>query len=105
VPPELSTAAALRYPAMAAHQRTCMQRRIERTEEFIRASGQQRFLRTGSVAFDPEIGGRGLELTAEGELQFVDWLRSTYGSVGRLNEAWNQGHAGFFSETGPARQT
>lgn len=105
VPPGLSDAAALRHPAMAAHQRTFLQRRIERTEEFIRASGQQRFLRTGSVAFDPEIGGRGLELTAEGERQFVDWLRSTYGSVGRLNEAWNQGHAGLFSETDPAAQT
>jgi beta-galactosidase len=105
VPPELSDAAALRHPAMVAHQRDFLRRRIERTVEFIRADSQQRFLRTSSVAFDPEVGGRGLELTAEGERQFVEWLRRTYGTVEALEIAWNQRHAGLFPETTRAART
>jgi beta-galactosidase len=42
---------------------------------------------------------RGIDLTEQGERLFVEWLRQTYGSVERLNEAWNQNHAGLFPES------
>ena len=71
----------LRHPAVWAHQSDVMQRRIERTEQFIRQDPARRFLRTGSVAFDPEVGGRGRELSEHGERLFLDWLRKTYGTV------------------------
>ncbi len=87
---------ALRHPAMISYQHGQLRRRIDRTAEFIRRSPKRQFLRTGSVAFDPECGGRGRELTEEGERLFLAWLRETYGSVERLNEAWNQDHAGLF---------
>ena len=94
LPAGTSPGDALRHPAMIAHQHAQLRRRIERTAEFVRQSPQRRFLRTGSVAFDPECGGRGRELTEAGEKLFLDWLRDTYGTVERLSEAWNQGHAG-----------
>ena len=86
----------LRHPAMLRHQREAMRNRILRTQAFIEQSPNRQFLRTGSVAFDPEVGGRGLELTPRGEELFLEWLRRTYGTVEKLNEAWNQNHAGLF---------
>ena len=86
----------LRHPAMIRHQHEALRRRILRTEEFIRNSPTKSFLRTGTAAFDPEIGGRGIELTPRGEELFLAWLKRTYGTIDRLNEAWNQNHAGLF---------
>lgn len=96
VPAGTPTVDALRHPAMIAYQHGQLRRRIDRTAEFIRQSPKRQFLRTGSVAFDPECGGRGRELTEKGERLFLAWLRETYGSVERLSEAWNQDHAGLF---------
>jgi beta-galactosidase len=94
--PSLPMADVLRHPEMVRYQHGALRRRIERTTEFIRQNPAQRFLRTGSVAFDPEVGGRGRELSEHGERLFLAWLRQTYGTVERLNEAWNQHHAGLF---------
>jgi beta-galactosidase len=96
LPASLPMVDVLRHPALQAHQTAVLRRRIERTADFIRKDPAQRFLRTGSVAFDPEVGGRGRELSPHGETLFLDWLRQTYGTVGNLNEAWNQNHAGLF---------
>jgi beta-galactosidase len=48
------------------------------------------------VAFDPEIGGRGVELSEKGEKLFLEWLKNRYQTVENLNRAWNQYHAGLF---------
>jgi beta-galactosidase len=96
VPAALTPAEAQRHPAALAHQQALRLRRIERTEDAIRAGGTGQFMRTGSVAFDPEIGGRGLELSAQGERLFMAWLQQTYDTVEQLNTAWNQHHAGLF---------
>jgi beta-galactosidase len=96
IPPSTPVAELLKHPAMLKHQREVMRQRILRTQEFIKNSPNKQFMRTGSVAFDPEVGGRGLELTAQGEQLFLEWLKKTYGTVEKLNEAWNQNHAGLF---------
>ena len=102
LPAETPPVDALRHPAMIAYQHGQLRRRIDRMAEFRRQSSKQRSLPTGAVAFDPNCGGRGRELTEEGERLFLAWLRETYGSVERLNDAWNQGHAGLFLGEGRA---
>jgi beta-galactosidase len=94
IPPNTPVAELLKHPAMLKHQHDVMRGRILRTQEFI--ANNKQFMRTGSTAFDPEVGGRGLELTARGEQLFLAWLQQTYGTVEKLNEAWNQHHAGLF---------
>ncbi|GAA4406182.1 hypothetical protein GCM10023187_25370 [Nibrella viscosa] len=96
VSPTMSTADALKHPAVLKYQHNLLRERIRRMEEYTRTSPDQKFMRTTSVAYDPEIGGRGLELNENGESLFIDWLRKTYKTVEGLNEAWNQGHAGLF---------
>lgn len=73
-----------------------LRQRILRTQAFIAGSPNKQFIRIGSVAFDPEVGGRGLELTTRGGQLLLEWLKKTYGTVEKLNEAWNQNHAGLF---------
>jgi beta-galactosidase len=96
LPAELPMAEVLRHPEWVRYQHGVLRRRIERTSEFVRQSPTGRFLRTGSVAFDPEVGGRGRELSEHGGQLFLEWLRGTYGTVEKLNDAWNQNHAGLF---------
>jgi beta-galactosidase len=96
IPLNTPVAELLKHPAMLKHQREVMRQRIMRTQEFIANSPNKQFMRTSSAAFVPEIGGRGLELTERGEQLFLEWLKQTYGTVEKLNEAWNQHHAGLF---------
>ena len=96
LPTTLTRAERLRHPAVLAHQREVLKKRILAQQEFAQKSPTGQFMRATSVAFDPEIGGRGLELNERGETLFVDWLKKTYGTVETLNEAWNQHHAGLF---------
>jgi len=48
----------------------------------------------GSVAYDPLVGGRGIDLNETGEKLFTEWCRKTYGSIENLNKAWNSDHIG-----------
>jgi beta-galactosidase len=56
-----------------------------------------------SQAYEPEIGGRGIELSEAGEKLFVDWCKKTYGSVEKLNKAWNTNHIGLLPPGGSFR--
>lgn len=96
LPATMSVADALKHPAMQKYQQNLLRERIRRTEEYIQKSPVQKFMRVTSVAYDPEIGGRGLELNEKGEKLFLEWLKKTYRTVDGLNDAWNQGHAGLF---------
>ncbi|GAA4470848.1 hypothetical protein GCM10023189_60240 [Nibrella saemangeumensis] len=96
LPPTMSMADALKHPTIVKYQHNQLKERIRRMEEYARTSPDQKFMRTSSVAYDPEIGGRGLELNEKGETLFIDWLKKTYKTVEGLNEGWNQGHAGLF---------
>ena len=86
----------LQHPKMLAHQREILKKRNDRMMVFADQSPAKRFMRTTSTAYDPEIGGRGTELSLKGEILFLDWLKSTYQTVENLNQAWNQHHAGLF---------
>lgn len=50
--------------------------------------------RGGSVAYDPLVGGRGVELNETGEKLFLEWCSKTYGDISNLNKAWNFEHHG-----------
>ncbi|MFN4144500.1 MAG: beta-galactosidase trimerization domain-containing protein [Runella sp.] len=86
----------LQHPKMIDYQKSVLKRRIERTQAYIEKSPDKKFMRVTSVAFDPEIGGRGVELTEKGEKLFLEWLKQRYQTVENLNRAWNQYHAGLF---------
>lgn len=96
IPASLATAEVLQHPNMIAHQRQVLKRRIERTQAYIANSPDKKFMRVTSVAYDPEIGGRGVELSPKGEELFLQWLQQRYQRVENLNRAWNQYHAGLF---------
>jgi beta-galactosidase len=93
---DLPMAQVLAHPKMLAHQWAVLRQRNERMMAFVAQSPAKRFMRTTSTAFDPEIGGRGTELSPKGETLFVQWLKDTYQTVDSLNRAWNQHHAGLF---------
>jgi beta-galactosidase len=84
----------LQHPAMQAHQKEVLRRRIEKIEAYTQQAPDKKFMRVTSVAFDPEIGGRGAELTPKGETLFLAWLKQKYGTIEQLNQGWNQYHAG-----------
>ena len=92
----LPLAEVLAHPAMVAHQRGVLKKRIEKIQAENVREGEPLAMSATSRAFDPEIGKRGDDLNEKGEALFIDWLKDRYGSVGKLNYAWNQHHAGLF---------
>nr|MCU0341379.1 beta-galactosidase [Spirosomataceae bacterium] len=86
----------LQHPKMVDYQKSLLKKRIENTQQYIQNSPDKKFMRVTSVAFDPEIGGRGVELSEKGEKLFLEWLKNRYQTVENLNRAWNQYHAGLF---------
>ena len=81
-------------PAMLAYQKEVMRQRIEKTIAFKAQHGNQHFLSGRSVAFEPEIGGRGFELSEKGKQLFVAWVKEQYKTIESLNFVYNQNHAG-----------
>lgn len=86
----------IQHPQMVNYQKEVAKKRIQNIEKYIQNSPDKKFMRVTSVAYDPEIGGRGVELSAKGEALFLDWLKKRYRTVENLNQAWNQYHAGLF---------
>lgn len=93
---KLSIAAVMKNPNMMNYQKEVLKQRILNTENYVKNNADKKFMRTTSVAYDPEIGGRGVELTTLGENLFLEWLKKRYITVENLNKAWNQYHAGLF---------
>lgn len=93
---DLSISDILQHPKMVAYQKEVAEKRIQNTEKFIQNSPDKKFMRVTSVAYDPEIGGRGVELSTKGEALFLEWLKKRYTTVETLNQVWNQYHAGLF---------
>lgn len=87
-------------PKMRAYQMDLMRKRVEKSREYRKSSPDRKPIQDRSVAFDPTIGGRGLELTPEGERLFVEWVRRQYPTIEALNKAWNQQHAGLQPQEG-----
>ncbi len=82
------------HPKMQAHQKEVLKNRILKTIAYTESSETGKAIKSGSTAFDPTIGGRGLELTEKGEELFVDWVKEQYPTVEKVNQVYNQYHAG-----------
>ncbi|MEM1137778.1 MAG: beta-galactosidase trimerization domain-containing protein [Bacteroidota bacterium] len=79
-------------PKMIKYQQQILKDRILKAKAYKKEHGE---LPKGSqTAFDPEVGGRGLELSAKGEELFADWAKETYKDIEKLNEAWSLHHHG-----------
>ncbi len=79
-------------PKMIQYQNNLMKERIKRAEEFLQTGEDARFLEGRSVAFEPELGARGTDLSDEGKKLFVQWVKEQYQTIENLNDAWNQHH-------------
>lgn len=82
------------HSKMIAYQNQLMRERILNTIEYKKDNPDNKALKGRSVAFHPEVGDRGFELTEEGKKLFVDWVKNTYKTIESLNHAYNQHHAG-----------
>ncbi len=82
------------HPRMLAYQQEVMKKRIQKTIDYLKTSPDGKPLKDRSVAFDPEVGGRGFELNDHGKQLYVEWVKKQYGTIEKLNHAYNQGHAG-----------
>lgn len=78
---------------MLAFQKEQMRQRIFRSMAY-QQQQQGKALQDRSVAYEPELGGRGFDLSAQGKILFKAWVRKKYDSIQGLNQAWNQYHSG-----------
>lgn len=88
----LPVAEARAHPKMIAYQNALMKKRIEKTIQHLNATGEA--LKGHSTAYEPELGGRGFDLTELGKKLFLEWVRDKYKTVENLNHSWNQYHVG-----------
>ena len=96
IPENTPVREAREMPAMVTYQTNLLKDRIQKTIGFRKANeGQEmKFLSGGCQAYDPVVGGRGVELNPEGERLFLEWCKNTYRTIDNLNEAWNSHHIG-----------
>ncbi|RIV25401.1 hypothetical protein DYU11_08870 [Fibrisoma montanum] len=92
IPLQTPIADVRKHPRMVAYQTEVLRRRIQHTQAYIKTNGKP--LKDRSVAYEPELGGRGFDLTERGKQQFRQWVRQQYGTIEQVNKAWNQHHAG-----------
>ena len=79
-------------PKMVEYQFTIMKERILRNKEYLKTNPE---LPKGSqTAFDPTVGGRGLELSELGKELFVQWAKNQYKTIEKLNNDWCLYHHG-----------
>lgn len=93
LPANMPTDQVLAHPAFVKYQHELLAKRIAALEAYAQQQPDRK-LRSGSVAYDPEIGGRGVELTDKGMELFIQWLKDRYKTVEALNNAWNMNHTG-----------
>ncbi|MEX0324013.1 MAG: beta-galactosidase trimerization domain-containing protein [Puniceicoccaceae bacterium] len=79
-------------PRMQTHQKEVMRQRILKAKAYRAEHGN--IPRGSMTAYDPTVGGRGLDLTDEGRRLFVNWAMKTYPDIDTLNEAWTLHHHG-----------
>ncbi len=102
IPARLPMAEIRNHPRMQAYQRAALQARITRTIDYAKTSPTGLAIQGRSTAFDPTIGGRGLDLSDKGRELFVVWARQQYGTIDALNDAYNTGHADLQPKGGTA---
>ena len=93
LPANMARDQVLTHPLFVKYQHELLAKRIAALEAYAQQQPDRK-LRSGSVAYDPEIGGRGVELTDKGMELFIQWLKDRYKTVEALNNAWNMNHTG-----------
>lgn len=89
------------HPKMKEYQLEIMKDRVRKTKSFKEENPNNEVPDGSSTAFDPQVGGTGMDLTEEGEELFVEWAKKQYSTIDNLNKAYNQYHAGLnVSENG-----
>lgn len=89
---KLSVSEIRNHSKMQAYQKEVLRKRILRLKEYREQNGT--VPRGSQTAYDPTVGGRGLDLNEKGKAIFKDWVKSYYGDVETLNHAWCLHHAG-----------
>jgi beta-galactosidase len=82
------------HPAMQAYQKEILRKRILHVQEYAKTSADKKGPKERSVAFEPEVGPRGFELSDKGKKLFVEWVKKEYKTIGKLNEVWCQDYVG-----------
>lgn len=90
-------------PRMISYQTKVMHHRVLRLKEYRERNGHS--LPQSTVAFVEEVGGVGPELSETARPLFLKWVREQYGSIEKLNFAYNQHHAGLQPEGGTPFQS
>ncbi|MCB1120258.1 MAG: beta-galactosidase trimerization domain-containing protein [Verrucomicrobiae bacterium] len=93
IPKHLPISEIRTHPAFLAYQAGVLKDRILRATDYREEHPGGEIPKSSSRAFEPSIGGRGLELNEKGKRLFVDWARDRYGSIDDVNRAYNQQHA------------
>lgn len=102
IPSELSIEKIRTHPRMRDYQEDVLRSRIETIMEYKRKHGDDDpALKGSSVAFDPQVGGRGIDLTDEGQRLFLDWVKKRYDSIADVNHQYNMMHAGLAPDGEP----
>lgn len=77
---------------MLSYQYEVLKQRILKNKAYRKKYGD---IPNGSAkAYDPTIGGRGLDLSKKGEATFVEWAKNHYKNIETLNHAWSLFHHG-----------
>jgi beta-galactosidase len=89
IPKTMSIPEIRKHPKMVEYQKNVLIKRIKDMEKYTQANGGKP-IRSTSVAYDPEVGNRGQELTPHGEELYIEWCKKTYTTIENLNKAYNQ---------------
>ncbi len=92
IPAQASIAKIRQHPKMRAYQMQVLRERVLKFKAYRAKHGT--ILRTHSRAYDPAIGGRGIELSEKGDGLFTQWARDHYKTIDKLNFSWNMHHHG-----------
>ena len=103
IPAGMAMAEVRRHPRMVAYQTQRLRARVERAVAYTRDHPGRPLPASTGRAFDPTVGGRGLDLSDSGQALFVAWARAQYGTIDRLNLAYNTHHAELLPEGGAYR--
>jgi beta-galactosidase len=93
IPKKTSMYEVRRHPKMIAYQNEVLKDHIKEIIVYKKAHDGE-VPKGGGGAYDPTVGGRGLDLSDKGKELFVEWAKETYGDIENLNHAYNQHHHG-----------
>ncbi len=92
IPENIPIAEIRANPKMINYQMQMMKDRILRNKEYLKTHVE--LPRGGQTAYEPTLGGRGLDLSSQGKDIFVQWVKSHYQTIENLNNAWCLFHHG-----------